>query len=130
MRSSAKAEKFKRHIKEVEKIVSLIFGLSGRLARTENTLNNCDWNGIEERDDLERKKEKLQEQLDEAKLLWESIDRRTESIAGSVEEFLGREESMRYKWNIRKKVKLMLEGKEIEEMIEYCLNYIKAVNTM
>jgi hypothetical protein len=56
--------KFKLHGSEIEKIVSLILSLTGRLVKIVNALDNMDWNGVDERDDLERKRDKLADQLE------------------------------------------------------------------
>ena len=62
---------------ELGKIVSLLLSLSGRLVRVENALLSLDWNGVEEREELEARRAKLMAQLDEASMLKESIDRRS-----------------------------------------------------
>ena len=69
-------QKFDLHKSEIEKIVALILSLTGRLVKVTNTLENIEWNGVEERDELDRKQKKLTEQLEESKLLWNSINKR------------------------------------------------------
>ena len=59
---------------ELGKIVSLLLSLSGRLVRVENALLSLDWNGVEEREELEARRGKLMAQLDEASMLKESIE--------------------------------------------------------
>lgn len=54
---------------ELGKIVSLLLSLSGRLVKVENALLSLDWNGVEEREELEARRAKLGEQLEEASLL-------------------------------------------------------------
>ena len=70
-------KKFNLHKSEIEKIVALILSLTGRLVIVVNKLENIDCNGVEEREDLDRKRDQLTEQLQEAKLLWNGIDKRT-----------------------------------------------------
>ena len=66
---------------ELGKIVSILLSLSGRLVRVENALLSLDWNGVEEREELEARRAKLMAQLDEASMLKESIDRRSKLVA-------------------------------------------------
>ena len=47
-----------------------------------------DWNGVEERYELERRKDKLVSQLEEAASLWKSINKRTGLIAGYIQQNL------------------------------------------
>ena len=47
-----------------------------------------DWNGVEERYELERRKDKLVSQLEEAASLWKSINKRTGLIAGDIQQNL------------------------------------------
>ena len=69
---------------ELGKIVSLLLSLSGRLVRVENALLSLDWNGVEEREELESRRGKLMAQLDEASMLKESIDKRRKLVADYV----------------------------------------------
>ena len=55
---------------EIEKIISLVMSLMYRLVPLERTLHNMEWNGVEERYELERRREKLVSQLEEASSLW------------------------------------------------------------
>ena len=92
--SDSLVKKFDLHKTEIEKIVALFISLTGRLVKVVNKLENIDWNGVEEREDLDRKRNKLTEQLGEAKSLWNSIDKRTVMVAGYIEEFLSRMEDL------------------------------------
>ena len=59
-----------------------------RLMPLERSLQLQDWNGVEERYELERRKDKLVSQLEEAALLWKSINKRTGLIAGYIQQNL------------------------------------------
>ena len=59
-----------------------------RLMPLERSLQSMDWNGVEERYELERRKDKLVSQLEEAALLWKSINKRTGLIAGYIQQNL------------------------------------------
>ena len=98
---------------ELGKIVSLLLSLSGRLVRVENALLSLDWNGVEEREELEARRAKLMAQLDEASMLKESIDRRSKLVADYVESYLGREQREKFQEVIDTKVRLMVELREI-----------------
>lgn len=56
-----------------------------RLVPLERSLNNMEWNGVEERYELERRRDKLMSQLEEASCLWKSINKRTGLIAGYIQ---------------------------------------------
>ena len=102
---------------ELGKIVSLLLSLSGRLVRVENALLSLDWNGVEEREELEARRAKLMAQLDEASILKESIDRRSKLVADYVESYLGREQREKFQEGIDTKVRLMVELREIQEKV-------------
>ena len=75
-------------LQEIEKIISLVMSLMYRLMPIESSLNNIEWNGVEERYELERRKEKLVSQLEEAKILRKSINKRTGLIAIYIKQTL------------------------------------------
>ena len=77
-------DKFKLHILEIDKIMYLTIGLRYRLSSIESALNNLEWNGVDERDDLERKRDKLLDQLEEANYLRCCINKRTGVLAGTL----------------------------------------------
>ena len=95
-----------------------------------NKLENIDWNGVEEREDLDRKRDKLTEQLQEAKLLWNSIDKRTVMVAGYIEQFLSRMEGMMFRRMIKKKVRLMMEMKDLQEKLELSEKQLQAIELL
>ena len=95
------------------KIVSLLLSLSGRLVRVENALLSLDWNGVEEREELEARRANLMDQLNKASMLKKSIDRRCKLVAEYVESYLGREQREKFQEVIDTKVRLMVELREI-----------------
>ena len=124
----SKAEKLHTHSQEIEKIVALASSLSGRLSKVMQAIDSCEWNGVEEREELERKKCKLVDQFEEAKILWRNIERRAESIADIIRIHLGDADVMMFKMLTRKKILLLLEKKEIEENIESTLKQSNTIN--
>ena len=99
-------DKLKLHIQEIEKIIALIVSLTYRLVPVDTSLANMEWNGVEERSDkqslkselylmkkhvrydLERRRTKLLEQLEEARVLWRNIKKRTGVVAGYIQQNL------------------------------------------
>ncbi|GJQ68639.1 hypothetical protein Trydic_g17186 [Trypoxylus dichotomus] len=109
--------KFRLHIEEIGKITSLLLSLSGRLARVENALMGMAEDHPERRI-LESKRDKLLEQLDEAKKLKESIDRRSVSVSNILYKYLSSEEYADYDHFINMKAKLIMDSKEIADKIK------------
>jgi hypothetical protein len=111
------ADKFRLHIEEVGKITSLLLGLSGRLARAENALMGMSEDHPERRI-LESKRDKLLEQLEEAKKLKECIDRRSVNVSNILYKYLNSEEYTDYDHFINMKAKLIMDSKEIADKIK------------
>jgi len=123
-------DKFKLHIMEIEKIMSLILGLSYRLIPVEHSLYNMEWNGVDERYDLERKRDKLVGQLEEAKLLWCSIDKRTGVVAGYIEQYLPYQDVINFRQLVKTKLNQMVEMKELQEKIGEGERQLRAVKLL
>jgi len=136
--------KFKLHVEEIDKITSLLLGLSTRLARTENALNfissssSCsssvstpDNNKTlatqQEKDVLELKRSKLLDQLDEAKRLKESIDRRSLNVSQFLANYLNEESYEDYQHFVKMKSKLIMDSREISDKIKLGEEQIKAL---
>lgn len=117
--SVAEAEKYKLHVEEIDKITSLLLGLSGRLARAENALlmllKDAD---PEEKRILEGKRDKLRDQLEEAKRLKENTDRRAIQIAKVLNQYLNEDEYADYDHFIKMKAKLIMDAREIDDKIK------------
>lgn len=97
--TQTEVEKYSLHVEEVDKITSLILGLSSRLAKAENTLihfKRGTW-GEDEEAILIKKKEKLVLQLEEAKVLKSSIDRRSAIVSSLLLGYLGEVQHTQYK---------------------------------
>ena len=74
--SVSEHDKLLLHVVEVANLCFLLVGLSCRLVRIEHTLASMGWRGVEERGDLERKREVLGRQIEEGDILKEKIERR------------------------------------------------------
>ncbi|KAK4877633.1 hypothetical protein RN001_010139, partial [Aquatica leii] len=124
--------KFCLHVEEVGKITSLLLGLSGRLARAENALMTMA-DDHPERRIMESKRDKLKDQLEEAKKLKESIDRRSVSVSNILCKYMNSEEYSDYDHFINMKAKLIMDSREIADKIklgEEQLNALKDTLTI
>ncbi|XP_021936810.1 uncharacterized protein LOC110838176 isoform X3 [Zootermopsis nevadensis] len=111
------ASKYRLHVEEVGKITSLLLGLSGRLARAENALMGLPHHHTE-RKILESKRDKLKEQLEEAKKLKENIDRRSVCVSNILYKYFNAEEYADYDHFINMKAKLIMDSREIADKIK------------
>ncbi|XP_067012486.2 protein Shroom isoform X2 [Anabrus simplex] len=109
--------KYRLHVEEVGKITSLLLGLSGRLARAENALMGLPLHHSE-RKILESKRDKLREQLEEAKKLKENIDRRSVNVSNILYKYFNSEEYADYDHFINMKAKLIMDSREIADKIK------------
>ncbi|XP_043286569.1 protein Shroom [Venturia canescens] len=113
----AEASKYRLHVEEVGKITSLLLGLSGRLARAENALYGMSADHPE-RKILESKRDKLMDQLEEAKILKSNIDKRSVNVSAILSKYLNDEEYADYQHFINMKAKLIMDGREIQDKVK------------
>lgn len=123
-------DKLKLHLEEMNIITSLVLSLAGRMAKTENELLNMDWNGIDERYDLEMKRSKLAEQLQEVQLLKTKLDRREATVAGYVRNYLGMDQAEVFKDLITKSMRIIVGRKDNEEKRIQCETQLNALNKL
>jgi len=117
--SHSQSDKYKLHVEEIHKITSLLLGLSGRLARAENALRTLSSEtDPEEKRILESKRDKLSEQLEEAKRLKENIDRRAVQVSKVLNQYLTEDEYADYDHFIKMKAKLIMDAREIDDKIK------------
>ncbi|XP_015122984.1 uncharacterized protein LOC107045283 [Diachasma alloeum] len=109
--------KFRLHIEEVGKITSLLLGLSGRLARMENALHGMPPDHPEKKI-LESKRDKLLEQLEEAKTLKINIDKRSSNVSAILAKYLNDEEFADYQHFINMKTKLIMDSRELQDKVK------------
>ncbi|KAG7187684.1 hypothetical protein KM043_016740 [Ampulex compressa] len=117
MARPAEASKYRLHVEEVGKITSLLLGLSGRLARAENALYGMPADHAE-RKILEGKRDKLMDQLEEAKILKSNIDKRSVNVSTILSKYLNEEEFADYQHFINMKAKLIMDGREIQDKVK------------
>ncbi|XP_039286091.1 protein Shroom2 [Nilaparvata lugens] len=121
--------KLRLHIREVGHITQLLLGLSGRLARAENALLGMEDNHCE-RKILEEKRDKLRAQLEEAKQLKVSIDRRSGSVSTMLYKYLSADEYADYDHFIGMKAKLLIDSREIDDKIKLGEEQLAALKEM
>lgn len=111
------SSKFRSYVDDIGYVTMLLLSLSGRLARIDNALHTI---GEKTTDKiiLENKRDKLLEQLDEAKCLKEDIDRRGLNLSKILEKSLTQEEFADYDYFINMKAKLIVDSREIAEKIK------------
>ena len=119
--------KYKLHILEIEKIARLLLSLGHRLKPLETALDNMEWNGVDERYDLERKRDKLLDQLEEAKELQCYIDRRTEVVAGYIEHYLQGHDVVSFRMLLKNKVKQVIELKKAQRQVAKVTKQIQKI---
>jgi len=67
---------------------------------------------------LESKRDKLREQLDEAKILKENIDRRSLQVSTFLHKYLTADDYADYLHFVKMKAKLIIDAREIDEKIK------------
>nr|XP_015813492.2 protein Shroom2 isoform X1 [Nothobranchius furzeri] len=112
-------EKFRMFVGDLDKVVSLLLSLSGRLARVENALNSLeDEAPPEEKRTLTEKRKLLMRQHDDAKELKENLDRRERLVSSVMESHLDPESLDDYKHFVKMKSALIIEQRKLEDKIK------------
>ena len=106
----------------------LTLGLNYSLSSIESVLNNLEWNGVDERDDLERKRDKLLNQLEEANYLRCCIDKRTGVVAGYIEHYLRYQDVVQFRQLVKTRMNQIIELKKVEKEIAERKRQLKAMN--
>lgn len=111
-------DKFRMFIGDLDKVVSLMLSLSGRLLRVETTLDTLDSEGDhEERLPLQEKKRQLMRQLSEAQDLKEHVDRREQAVSRVLGRCLSPEQHRDYSHFVKMKAALLVEQRQLEDKI-------------
>ncbi|XP_061620474.1 protein Shroom4 isoform X2 [Phyllopteryx taeniolatus] len=110
--------KFRMFIGDLDKVVSLLLSLSGRLLRAETTLDtlNPDTDD-DERLSLLEKKRQLMRQLSEAQDLKEHVDHREQAVSRVLARCLSPEQHRDYSHFVKMKAALLVEQKQLEDKI-------------
>ncbi|XP_062869456.1 protein Shroom2 [Trichomycterus rosablanca] len=112
-------DKFRMFVGDLDKVVSLLLSLSGRLARVENALNNLEESvSAEERHTLTEKRKLLICQHEDAKELKENLDRRERLVYDILAGCLSEEHLADYQHFVKMKSALIIEQRKLEDRIK------------
>uniref|UniRef100_A0A672ILS7 Shroom family member 2 n=1 Tax=Salarias fasciatus TaxID=181472 RepID=A0A672ILS7_SALFA len=112
-------DKFRMFVGDLDKVVSLLLSLSGRLARVENALNSLEEEAPpEEKRTLTEKRKLLMRQHEDAKELKENLDRREQLVSGIMEAHLRAESLDDYRHFVKMKSALIIEQRKLEDKIK------------
>ncbi|XP_051909696.1 protein Shroom2-like isoform X3 [Hippocampus zosterae] len=112
-------DKFRMFVGDLDKVVSLLLSLSGRLARVENALNSLeDGAPPEEKCTLTEKRKLLMRQHEDAKELKENLDRRERLVSSIMETHLDPERLDDYRHFVKMKSALIIEQRKLEDKIK------------
>ncbi|XP_027143576.1 protein Shroom4 isoform X2 [Larimichthys crocea] len=111
-------DKFRMFIGDLDKVVSLMLSLSGRLLRVETTLDTLDAETEHhERLPLLEKKRQLMRQLSEAQDLKDHVDRREQAVSRVLGRCLSPEQHRDYSHFVKMKAALLVEQRQLEDKI-------------
>merc|ERR1712203_727941 len=108
-------EKYKLHVEEIDKITSLLLGLAARLARAENAFALC--TDQSEKEQLRVKRDKLADQLEEAKKLKQNIDKRSFTVLSMLRKYLSEQLLANYDKFIKTKARLIMETRQLNDKV-------------
>lgn len=109
-------DKFRMFIGDLDKVVSLLLSLSGRLLRVESTLDTLDPDTEHhERLPLLEKKRQLLRQLSEAQDLKDHVDRREQAVSRVLARCLTPEQHRDYSHFVKMKAALLVEQRQLED---------------
>ncbi|XP_072246142.1 protein Shroom2 [Leuresthes tenuis] len=112
-------DKFRMFVGDLDKVVSLLLSLSGRLARVENALNSLEEDATpEERRTLTEKRKLLIRQHEDAKELKENLDRREGVVYDILSNYLPEDSLTDYEHFVKMKSALIIEQRKLEDKIK------------
>uniref|UniRef100_UPI0037E904D4 protein Shroom2 isoform X1 n=2 Tax=Semicossyphus pulcher TaxID=241346 RepID=UPI0037E904D4 len=112
-------DKFRMFVGDLDKVVSLLLSLSGRLARVENALNSLEEDATaEERRTLVEKRKLLIRQHEDAKELKENLDRRERVVYDILANYLQEDSLTDYEHFVKMKSALIIEQRKLEDKIK------------
>ncbi|XP_030646908.1 protein Shroom2 isoform X3 [Chanos chanos] len=112
-------DKFRMFVGDLDKVVSLLLSLSGRLARVENALNSLEEDASpEERRTLTEKRKLLIRQHEDAKELKENLDRRERIVYDILANYLQEDSLADYEHFVKMKSALTIEQRKLEDKIK------------
>ncbi|KAL1021852.1 hypothetical protein UPYG_G00018870 [Umbra pygmaea] len=112
-------DKFKMFVGDLDKVVSLLLSLSGRLARVENALNSLEEDTPpEEKRTLTEKRKLLIRQHEDAKELKENLDRRERLVYTIMAAHLCGDSLADYQHFVKMKSALIIEQRKLDDKIK------------
>ncbi|XP_068599385.1 protein Shroom2 [Brachionichthys hirsutus] len=112
-------DKFRMFVGDLDKVVSLLLSLSGRLARVENALNSLEEDTTaEETHTLTEKRKLLIRQHEDAKELKENLDRRERVVSEILGNYLAEDTLTDYEHFVKMKSALIIEQRKLEDKIK------------
>ncbi|XP_037324715.2 protein Shroom2 isoform X2 [Pungitius pungitius] len=112
-------DKFRMFVGDLDKVVSLLLSLSGRLARVENALNSLEEDATaDERRTLTQKRKLLIRQHEDAKELKENLDRRERLVYDILAAQLPGDSLTDYEHFVKMKSALIIEQRKLEDKIK------------
>ncbi|XP_042339581.1 protein Shroom2 isoform X2 [Plectropomus leopardus] len=112
-------DKFRMFVGDLDKVVSLLLSLSGRLARVENALNSLEEDATAgERRTLIEKRKLLIRQHEDAKELKENLDRRERVVYDILASHLQEDCLTDYEHFVKMKSALIIEQRKLEDKIK------------
>ncbi|KAM9397928.1 protein Shroom2-like isoform 1-T3 [Salvelinus alpinus] len=112
-------DKFRMFVGDLDKVVSLLLSLSGRLARVENALNSLEEDTTpEEKRTLSEKRKLLIRQHEDAKELKENLDRRERLVYSIMAAHLRHESLADYQHFVKMKSALIIEQRKLDDKIK------------
>ncbi|XP_036192939.1 protein Shroom3 isoform X1 [Myotis myotis] len=121
-------DKYKMFIGDLDKVVSLLLSLSGRLARVENALSGLGEDASkEERSSLNEKRKVLAGQHEDARELKENLDRRERVVLDILGNYLSEEQLQDYQHFVKMKSTLLIEQRKLDDKIRLGQEQVKCL---
>jgi len=118
--STRESEKVNQYIQDKEKVTCLMYSLASRLAKTENILET--FSSGSSYAQLEKKRDKLKSQLEEAKYLNTLVDNRASKVLLILQKYFGDLIISDFKESVQMKLKIIVELKELNDQV--CLSKV------
>uniref|UniRef100_A0A8C6Y705 ASD2 domain-containing protein n=1 Tax=Naja naja TaxID=35670 RepID=A0A8C6Y705_NAJNA len=115
-------DKYRMFIGDLDKVVSLLLSLSGRLARVENVLSS-----LGEDVSLNEKRKMLASQHEDARELKDNLDRRERVVLDILCSYLSEEQLQDYQHFVKMKSGLLIEQRELEDKIKLGQEQLKCL---
>ncbi|XP_039224059.1 protein Shroom3 [Crotalus tigris] len=121
-------DKYRMFIGDLDKVVSLLLSLSGRLARVENVLSSLGEDADkQEWASLNEKRKMLAGQHEDARELKENLDRRERVVLDILCSYLSEEQLQDYQHFVKMKSGLLIEQRELDDKIKLGQEQLKCL---